>query len=171
MDATTRGAVRGGRDVDIVRKGLEQSVVNILHQVDDSQLVLDDSLAVETEVMDIARNWMDFGKVLCIRQGKLDTIKEKECSSPRQCLSQVVQEFLKMNYDSESHGPPSWRLVVIATAHRAGGDNTGLALKIAADHKLEYSLVAYLCGPGLVMQTVEALEAQRELRGTSHTVR
>ena len=98
---------------------------------------IDNCFEVESEVMDVAHRWQQFGRALRIRQAKLDEIKTELCSAPRECLSKTVQEFLKKNYDWQKHGEPSWRLVVIAVGHKAGGADTDLALQLANDHPVK----------------------------------
>ena len=39
---------------------------------------------------------------------------------------------------------PSWRLIVIALAHKSGGNNTDLALRVAAEHFTAGNYVNYL---------------------------
>lgn len=71
---------------------------------------------------------------LRIPQAKLSTIKATPGNNPEGCLKATLIEFLKKNYNTEMYGEPSWRLIVIAVAKRAGGDNVDLALKIAQNH-------------------------------------
>jgi ankyrin repeat protein len=98
---------------------------------------IDDCFQVESEVIDIAHKWQQFGGALRIRQAKLEEIKAGSGSVPRECLTKTVQEFLKKNYDLQEHGQPSWRQVVIAVGHKAGGADTELALQIANDHPMK----------------------------------
>ena len=58
----------------------------------------------------------------------------KSSADPEECLSSVLADFLKKNYDLTSHGVPSWRLIVAAVGYKAGGNNKGLALQIADNH-------------------------------------
>ena len=95
-----------------------------------------------TEVFDIAARWEPFGKVLHIRPATLDTIKAEPNSTPESCLSRTLAEFLRKNYDTEKHGEPSWRLIVRAVAHKAGGNNTDLALSIAHKHLISGELIS-----------------------------
>ena len=95
--------------------------------------------------MDIAHKWPQFGRALCIRQAQLDVIKVESGSDTRECLSKTLQEFLRKNYDLEIHGEPSWRLIVIAVAHKAGGADTELALRIAKDHPTQGELPSFHC--------------------------
>ena len=128
--------------------------VEVLHKVDDSTLgpgkiiehvlvsisslgSIDDCFQVESEVIDIAHKWQQFGGALRIRQAKLEEIKAGSGSAPRECLTKTVQEFLKKNYDLQEHGQPSWRQVVIAVGYKAGGADTELALQIANDHPMK----------------------------------
>ena len=98
---------------------------------------IDDCFQVESEVIDIAHKWQQFGGALRIHQAKLEEIKAGLGSVPRECLTKTVQEFLKKNYDWQEHGQPSWRQVVIAVGHKAGGADTELALQIANDHPMK----------------------------------
>ena len=98
---------------------------------------IEDCFEVESEVMDIVHRWRQFGGALRIRQAKLEEIKAGSGSVPRECLTKTVQEFLNKNYDWQEHGQPSWRQVVIAVGHKAGGSDTELALQIASDHPVK----------------------------------
>jgi hypothetical protein len=109
-------------------------VKEILPLVDDSEIDLNSLFDVESEVIDIAAKWESFGKALHIPPAKLSTIKAEPGSTPESCLSSTLSEFLKKNYEWEEYGDPSWRLIVAAIAHKAGGNNEALALRIAKDH-------------------------------------
>ena len=49
-------------------------------------------------------------------------------------LSDVLEEWLKKSYDTESFGDPSWKLLVDAVAHPVGGKDRALAMEIAAKY-------------------------------------
>ena len=85
-------------------------------------------------MIDLAPNWQSFGLALRISRQRLDTIKAEPGIFPRACLSNTLSEFLRKNYDWEKHGEPSWRLIVMAIAYKAGGDNPSLAMEIAENH-------------------------------------
>ena len=42
--------------------------------------------------------------------------------------------WLRGNYDTEMHGPPTWKMLVEAVRAPTGGNNTALAKRIARDH-------------------------------------
>ena len=50
---------------------------------------------------------------------------------PKDCLFAVLHEWLRPVKDVEGHGHPSWRGLVKAVAHPAGGNNRALAEAIA----------------------------------------
>ena len=106
----------------------------LLPQVDNSPLGENDLFEIESEVIDLAPKWQNFGKALHVAPQRLATIKAEPGILPQACLSNTLSEFLKRNYDWERHGEPSWRLIVTAIAHKAGGDNPVLAMEIANDH-------------------------------------
>ena len=93
----------------------------------------DDLFDVKTEVDSIAAEWYNFGMALNLEHQQLSVIKIAE-HRPKECLNNVLVEFLKKNYDWEKYGVPSWRLIVIALGHRTGGNNTELALRVAEEH-------------------------------------
>ena len=106
-----------------------------------------DSFAIEAEVDDIADKWYRFGKALYLKPNKLNSFKATQ-KDPKDCLSDSLLEFLKKNYDWEKYGVPSWKLVVIALAHKSGGDDTALALHVANNHstigKMAFPFVQYI---------------------------
>ena len=95
---------------------------------------IDDLLEVKTELIDIAAKWNKFGEALNIKKATLDQIKQECGSDTEECLDQTLQVFLKMNYDTKKYGQPSWKLIVQALAHRGGGNNKDMALKVAGEH-------------------------------------
>ena len=53
------------------------------------------------------------------------------------CLSSMVTEWLKRNYNVKKFGEPTWQWLVEAVGDPAGGANTALARKIGRRHKAE----------------------------------
>ena len=66
-----------------------------------------------------------------LRGGELD---EMDPGRPNRCLSDVLESWLKRNYDTEKFGPPTWRWLVEIVADPAAGNDTALADKIARKH-------------------------------------
>ena len=95
---------------------------------------LDSLFDVEAEVIDIASRWEHFGRALHISPARLSIIKAESGSTPESCLSSTLSDFLKKNYEWKKYGEPSWRLIVTAIAHKAGGQDEALALRIAKEH-------------------------------------
>ena len=56
---------------------------------------------------------------------------------PDQCLSGVLESWLKRNYDVKKFGPPTWRWLVEIVADPAGGSDKALADEIARRHPTE----------------------------------
>ena len=65
----------------------------------------------------------------------LESINARYSGDPRACLSFMVMEWLKRNYDTRQFGEPTWRKLVEAVAHPAGGADKAVARKIARRHK------------------------------------
>ena len=63
----------------------------------------------------------------------LDTI-EKNRKDVKDCLSDVLTQWLNKAYNMQRFGQPSWQLLVSAVRHPAGGDNQALADTMAAKY-------------------------------------
>ena len=92
--------------------------------------------AVLEEVFDVAPEWRGFGGALRLSPISLNTIENDNKFDPKACLYTVLSEYLNKSYDYSKHGNPSWRKIVEAISHRAGGDNKLLALRIAEHHSM-----------------------------------
>ena len=65
------------------------------------------------------------------------TLSDIEKNHPRnveRCLLESIKHWLQCDYDIEKHKLPSWRRLVAAVDHSAGGQNHALAMKIAENH-------------------------------------
>ena len=88
------------------------------------------------EVFDVAPEWRGFGEALRLSPISLNNIAIDHKSDAIACLRRVLYEYLKKNYDYGERGNPSWRKIVEAISHRAGGNNNALALRIAEHHSM-----------------------------------
>ena len=99
---------------------------------------LDDHLFdVEKELIEAAANWRSIGNALRLRPDFLQNIETRCSNDPCVCLSQMLMEWLKKNYNVKKFGEPTWQQLVEAVGHPAGGANMGLAKKIAKRHRTE----------------------------------
>ena len=81
----------------------------------------------------MAHKWKGLGLALRLRPPVLNKIEaDRQDSESR--LMQVLTEWLQQTYDTDRFGPPSWRQLVTAVAHTAGGNNRALAQQIAHRH-------------------------------------
>ena len=84
----------------------------------------------------MAARWEDIGIALRLRIGELDKI---DAGRPNKCLSEVIANWLKKNYNTEKFGPPTWRWLVEVVAHPSAGNDTALAEKIAKNHLTKHN--------------------------------
>ena len=56
----------------------------------------------------------------------------------------MVTDWLEKNYNVKKFGPPTWKSLVDAVGHPAGGANMALAEKIAKSHKAEGTSSRYI---------------------------
>ena len=97
---------------------------------------LSDLFDVTSELSPIATNWKSIGGALQLKSDILVNIDTRCTGNPRACLSGIVKEWLKRNYNVEKYGEPTWQRLVEVVVHPAGGANTALAMEIAMRHKV-----------------------------------
>ena len=90
---------------------------------------------VQNELNEAAANWRSIGIALQLKPDFLQSIETRYSSDPRACLTWILMEWLMRNYNVERFGEPTWRQLVEALGHSAGGINVVLARKIARRHK------------------------------------
>ena len=83
----------------------------------------------------MAHRWYDIGLALGIRNSTMESIKSKGQGDVHELLRNMVIEWLKMNYNVDRFGPPTWRRIVEAVGEISGGKNPALADKLAKKYK------------------------------------
>ena len=95
----------------------------------------DDLFNVQSELNEVAENWRSIGIALRLKSDFLQNIEVRYSNHPRTCLTWMLMEWLMRNYNVERFGEPTWRQLVEAVGHPAGGANMTLARNIARRHK------------------------------------
>jgi hypothetical protein len=95
----------------------------------------DDCFDVFTSVSTLCAKWYDFCLALGLPPSLLLSIKKDHTGDSTGCLREGLSSWLQQRYNIDKHGLPSWRRLVEAVDHPAGGHNHALALKIAEQHK------------------------------------
>ena len=93
--------------------------------------VIDNFIDVQRELLNVAYKWKGVGGALRLHPDLLNTIQADHPTNVKECLSAVLTEWLKKNYNTSRYGPPSWKLLVAAVANPAGGNDCALAEQIA----------------------------------------
>ena len=94
---------------------------------------IDDLFEVNSELLPVASRWKNMGLALKLKPYVLNTI-EKNHTDVESRLLDVLTEWLNKAYNTTRFGDPSWKLLVEAVAHSAGGNNRALAETIAKKH-------------------------------------
>lgn len=97
---------------------------------------LDDLFDVQKELNSVSAKWKNIGIALHLKPNTLDGINAYNNSDPTTCLTSVITEWLKRNYNVERFGEPTWRWLVEAVDDPSGGANAALAMDIATRHKV-----------------------------------
>ena len=88
-----------------------------------------------SELLPLTAKWKGIGLALRLEVNLLWGI-EADCSGdPTACLTLVITKWLMGNYNVGRFGEPTWRQLVEAVGHPAGGANEMLAMRIAEKHK------------------------------------
>ena len=74
----------------------------------------------------MAHRWYYIGLALRLKPSDLEKIRSNQ---PDDQFRNMILEWLKMNYNTEKHGLPTWRRIVEAV--NASGENTFLANQLA----------------------------------------
>ena len=90
---------------------------------------------MENELSPVATKWKTIGAALRLKSDVLENIDARCSGDPCACLSEIVTEWLKRNYNVEKFGEPTWKRLVEVVIHPAGGANSVLARDIARRHK------------------------------------
>ena len=97
--------------------------------------VEDDVPAILKAVSSISGRYSSFLRILGLPESQLSEIRAECHDNPQECLQRGITCLLQDNFNSDKHGPLTWRRLVEAVADTAGGSNHKLARKIAAEHK------------------------------------
>ena len=94
----------------------------------------DDLIDTIKALTGVAANWRDIGIFLRIRPSQLETI-QVQGYTPMESMREMLITWLQRNYNVERFGEPTWKKLVEAVSHSAGGGNSSLAMKIASEHQ------------------------------------
>ena len=95
----------------------------------------DNLFDVQNELNPVAVKWKSIGASLRLKSDTLKSIDARCSDDIYACLSGMVTEWLKRNYDVGKFGQPTWQKLVEVVVHPSGGANTALAMAIARRHK------------------------------------
>ena len=90
---------------------------------------------MQCELNPVSAKWKSIGIALRLSPNTLDRIQDEKRAEPSACLTSLVAEWLKKNYNVKKFGEPTWQRLVEAVGHPAGGADMALARKIARKHK------------------------------------
>jgi hypothetical protein len=95
----------------------------------------DNLFLVFDALLPASAKWPKLCCYLGLRASLLDAIEKNHPRDVDDCLFEGLKQWVLKNYDTTKHGLPSWRNLVAAVDDSSGGQNHGLALKIAEKHK------------------------------------
>ena len=78
----------------------------------------------------LSANWEVLATKLRIQQHTVEAIKENHRGNVYVCLIKMLEQWLKLNYDYQKYGRPSWRVIAKSVQRM----DPGLFEEIARDH-------------------------------------
>ena len=103
---------------------------------------IDDHFDIKSELLKVAHNWKGVGEALRLKHDLLSRI-EADKHDVISRLDEVLIQWLNKAYNTSRFGPPSWRLLVAAVAHPAGGNDRALAEQIAAKYNGKWRMYGF----------------------------
>ena len=88
----------------------------------------------------VAAKWKAVGLALRLKLGELDSIAASHPHNVEECLSEMLTQWLRRNYNVKKFGEPSWQRLVEAVGDPAGGANPAVANQIAGKHRVEQTI-------------------------------
>uniref|UniRef100_A0A1X7SZ19 Death domain-containing protein n=1 Tax=Amphimedon queenslandica TaxID=400682 RepID=A0A1X7SZ19_AMPQE len=87
----------------------------------------------------LSGRWDSIGILLGLNPNKIDEI-DAETKKARACLRKVFDCWLKKDYDYESHGVPTLRMLCNSIKSNSGGADPALAIEIAAEYAINLTI-------------------------------
>ena len=78
---------------------------------------IDDLREVFNDVVTLEADWRDLALQLGLRRNTINSIGANNNRNVRQCLTCALEEWLRLNYDHERYGRPSWRCLTVAVSN------------------------------------------------------
>ena len=95
---------------------------------------INDFYFVYDKVKSLSAHWRSIAISLRLRIDTIKSIKVDCGGHSLSCLQEVLEYWLKKDYDYKAHGVPCWRMVCVAV--KEGGADPTLADQIAWEHPL-----------------------------------
>lgn len=94
----------------------------------------EDVFDLVSALIPLLSNWKEIGTALGLCHSVLEIIDAANSSNARMCMQGILVQYVRKSYNCDRFGDPSWRNVVKAVAHPAGGNDVKIAMVIAKEH-------------------------------------
>lgn len=95
----------------------------------------DDYLEVVDAVSQLHDRWSQLCCALGLPLSQISAIRKDHAGNTMDSLQEGISQWLQGKYNTDKHGPPTWRKIVKAIDNPVGGNNHDLAMKISLKHK------------------------------------
>ncbi len=93
---------------------------------------MDDKVGVVNALTDVHCRYYEIGTQLHLKG--LNEIRTRNTNDTI-AMCEVIENWLKRNYNTTRFGVPTWKMLVEVVAHPNGGKNKFLAERIASEHR------------------------------------
>ncbi len=94
----------------------------------------DDIFDIIQELEPLKFRWRSIGLGLRLKSSQLSAIEASHKHDMPGCVEEMVNCWLRKEFDTNKYGPPNWSQLVFAVGVPAGGSNPGVAQKLARKH-------------------------------------
>ena len=101
----------------------------------------DDIKDVLDYLNEVAGNWETISRNLHVRASKITELRNSH-QTPLVCLGRAITDWLKLNYNHQRFGKPTWKKVAESVVKL----DSRLFQRIALDHKAKGELLTVNCG-------------------------
>ena len=91
---------------------------------------------VVAELVPVSTKWKEIGIMFGLPYHYLHMLSSSG-KKTADCVFDMIEKWLKKNYDTANFGMPSWKKLVEVVGARVGGNDSSVASEIASRHQAE----------------------------------
>ena len=115
----------------------------------------DDLFDAYSGIVCLSPQWKNIGLALGLLSSDIGKIENTCHCKPEDCLREVLLRWIKLGYNVDKHGLPTWKKIVQITVEPAAGNDPALGEKLAIKHQFKgelfiFAILLMICSPAYV---------------------